>query len=52
MRFILDLHHTPDGVRGHLTPEGSDRAQPFEGWLDLLRLLEPPGDESLNACEY
>ncbi|GIH79927.1 hypothetical protein [Planobispora longispora] len=44
MRFILDLYYTPDGgVHGRLTPPGSVTAQPFDGWLDLLRLLEPPG---------
>nr|BFE78693.1 hypothetical protein GCM10020093_012940 [Planobispora longispora] len=43
MRFILDLYYTPDGgVHGRLTPPGSVTAQPFDGWLDLLRLLEPP----------
>ncbi|MCK2219170.1 hypothetical protein MF672_036050 [Actinomadura sp. ATCC 31491] len=42
MRFIVDLEYGADGVHGRLTREGSDRAEPFHGWLELLRLLERP----------
>ncbi|GII04658.1 hypothetical protein [Planobispora takensis] len=50
MRFILDLHYTSDGdVYGRLTPQGAGAAQPFTGWLDLLRLLEPSGPADLAA---
>ncbi|MEW9550847.1 hypothetical protein [Nonomuraea sp. NPDC050783] len=42
MRFVVELEHGPDGVHGRVTREGSDRPEPFHGWLELLRLLEPP----------
>jgi len=40
MRFVLDLRHTEQGVEGEVTREGAAAAEPFSGWLDLLRLLE------------
>ena len=42
MRFIIELHHTTDGVEGNVTPEGATEAQRFSSWLELLRLLESP----------
>jgi hypothetical protein len=41
MRFVLDLRQTAQGVEGEVTREGSGAAEPFCGWLELLRLLEP-----------
>jgi hypothetical protein len=40
MRFVLDLRETTQGVEGEVTREGSGTAEPFCGWLELLRLLE------------
>jgi hypothetical protein len=45
MRFVLDLRHTDQGVEGEVLREGSAVAEPFSGWLELLRLLEA-GDPS------
>jgi hypothetical protein len=42
VRFIVELHHTGDGVDGEVTAEGATESQRFSGWLELLRLLEPP----------
>ncbi|GAA2210797.1 hypothetical protein GCM10009850_062560 [Nonomuraea monospora] len=42
MRFIVDLEYGADGVHGLVTREGEHRAEPFHGWLDLLRVLETP----------
>jgi hypothetical protein len=42
VRFVIELHHTDDGVEGEVTPEGTAEAQPFSSWLELLRLLEQP----------
>jgi hypothetical protein len=40
-RVLVELHQTNAGsVEGTLTPEDAGEAQPFSGWLDLLRLLE------------
>ena len=51
MRFILDLHHISDGVQGELTPEGATEPQPFNSWLELLHLLEPPQRSSPEKGE-
>lgn len=40
MRFVLDLRVTAQGVEGEVTREESGTAEPFSGWLELLRLLE------------
>jgi hypothetical protein len=45
MRYILELYYTADGVCGEVTREGSDTPERFCGWLELLRLLEPPQTE-------
>jgi hypothetical protein len=45
MRFVVDLRHTDQGVEGEVLREGSAVAEPFSGWLELLRLLEV-GDPS------
>jgi hypothetical protein len=42
MRFVLDLRHTKQGVEGEVLREGTAAAEPFSGWLELLRLLEVP----------
>jgi hypothetical protein len=42
MRFVLDLRHTDQGVEGKILREGAAAAEPFCGWLELLRLLEAP----------
>ncbi|MGP4100331.1 hypothetical protein [Nonomuraea sp. KM90] len=42
MRFIVELEYGADGVHGLVTREDADRAVPFHGWLELLRLLEGP----------
>ena len=42
MRFIVELRHSDDGVEGEVTREGATEPQRFSGWLELLRLLEPP----------
>lgn len=41
MRFILDLHHTPDGIHGQVIRDEPGQSESFNGWLELLRLLEP-----------
>ena len=46
MRFVLDLRHTDQGVEGAVLREGAAAAEPFSGWLELLRLLEV-GDPSM-----
>ena len=48
MRFVLDLRHTEQGVEGEVIREGAAAAEPFSGWLELLRLLEV-GDPSLPS---
>jgi hypothetical protein len=45
MRFVVDLRHTDQDVEGEVLREGSEVAEPFSGWLELLRLLEV-GDPS------
>ena len=40
MRFVLDIRHTDQGVEGEVLREGTAAAEPFCGWLELLRLLE------------
>jgi hypothetical protein len=40
VRFVIELHHTTDGVEGDVMPEGASETQPFRSWLELLRLLE------------
>jgi hypothetical protein len=40
MRFVVDLRHTDQSVEGEVLREGSAVAEPFSGWLELLRLLE------------
>jgi hypothetical protein len=45
MRFVVDLRHTDQGVEGEVLREGAAAAEPFSGWLELLRLLEV-GDPS------
>jgi hypothetical protein len=48
MRFVLDLRHTNQGVEGEILREGAAAAEPFSGWLELLRLLEV-GDPSITS---
>ncbi|MFG1705725.1 hypothetical protein ACFLIM_21260 [Nonomuraea sp. M3C6] len=42
MRFVVELEYGMDGVHGQVTREGSERPEPFHGWLELLRVLEGP----------
>jgi hypothetical protein len=42
MRFVVELNYTADSVYGEITREGSGPPEHFCGWLELLRLLEPP----------
>jgi len=42
MRFVVELNYTKDGVCGEITREGFDLPERFCGWLELLRLLQPP----------
>ena len=42
MRFVVELSYTADGVCGEITRAGSGLPEHFCGWLELLRLLEPP----------
>jgi hypothetical protein len=42
MRYVVELNYTADGVCGEITREGCDLPERFCGWLELLRLLEPP----------
>jgi hypothetical protein len=42
MRFVVELNYTADGVCGEITREGFDLPERFCGWLEFLRLLEPP----------
>lgn len=41
MHFVLDLHHSSDGIRGQVMRNGASGPEDFSGWLDLFRLLEP-----------
>lgn len=44
-RFVVEIVPTADGrVVG--TVESDDGTVAFSGWMDLLRLLEPPGAAS------
>jgi hypothetical protein len=45
MRFVVDLRPNDQGVEGEVLREGSAVAEPFSGWMELLRLLEV-GDPS------
>ncbi|MFG2001137.1 nuclear transport factor 2 family protein [Spirillospora sp. NPDC048911] len=49
MRFVLELHHTSDGIQGRLIRDDERKPAAFNGWLELLRLLEPrpPGAHAL-----
>jgi hypothetical protein len=41
VRILVELRRDATGaVEGSITSEGSDEAEPFSGWLELLRLLE------------
>jgi hypothetical protein len=41
VRILVELRRNDtDMVEGAVTEEGSSTAQPFAGWLELLRLLE------------
>jgi hypothetical protein len=51
MRFVLDLRHTDQGVEGEVIREGAAAAEPFSGWLELLRLLEVPEPSTPGAAE-
>ncbi len=51
MRFVIDLRHTDQGVEGQVTREGATAAEPFSGWLELLRLLEAPEPATSSAPE-
>jgi hypothetical protein len=45
VRFIVELRATVDGVEGEVTSELEPMPRRFSGWLELLRLIEPPGSE-------
>jgi hypothetical protein len=51
MRFVLDLRQTEQGVEGEVLREGAVAAEPFCGWLELLRLLELPDPAMPGAAE-
>jgi hypothetical protein len=51
MRFVLDLRHTNQGVEGEVLREGALVAEPFSGWLELLRLLEVRDPAMPGAAE-
>jgi hypothetical protein len=41
IRILVELRRDASGaVEGSVTSDGGDEAQPFAGWLELLRLLE------------
>jgi hypothetical protein len=41
VRILVELSRDASGaVEGSVISEGSDEAEPFSGWLELLRLLE------------
>ncbi|MDT3446046.1 hypothetical protein [Pseudofrankia sp. BMG5.37] len=42
MRFIVEIRHAGDAVEGEVRSDGATESQPFKGWIELLRLLEPP----------
>lgn len=42
MRFTVELHHADGNVEGEVLREGATEPERFSGWLELLRLLEPP----------
>jgi hypothetical protein len=49
LRLVIDLNRGADGIEGVIKVAGSDKPQPFSGWLELLRLLEglvPPDIDS------
>lgn len=51
MRFIVDIHHQPDGVEGQVLGDGADRPETFGSWLELLRLLEAAPDDRAGTEE-
>jgi hypothetical protein len=42
MRFIVELDHADDNVKGTVLREGTTEPERFSSWLELLRLLEVP----------
>ncbi len=43
MRYVIDLQRTADNrVEGLLRRGDGLHAIPFDGWMELLSLLEPP----------
>jgi hypothetical protein len=52
-RFVVELHRTEaGGVEGVVTWEGTCQAQPFSGWLELLRLLETVENQSSGHPDH
>jgi hypothetical protein len=51
VRFIVELRQTDDGVEGEITPEGTTEPLRFFGWLELLRILEPPRTDEVAQAE-
>lgn len=44
-RYLIELFRGASGAHGTIRREHDDVGQPFESWLDLLRLMEDPADE-------
>ncbi|MEV6755265.1 hypothetical protein [Streptomyces sp. NPDC051214] len=49
MRYVIEVFRSPGGVHGHVVGESCEEGDTghrtqFHGWLELLSLLEPPGD--------
>jgi hypothetical protein len=48
LRFIVELRQTDDGVEGEVIPEDATEPHRFSGWLELLQLLEPFQDRTIE----
>ncbi|MEV0522999.1 hypothetical protein AB0I66_06200 [Streptomyces sp. NPDC050439] len=49
MRYVIEVFRSPGGVHGNVVGESCEEGDTghstqFHGWLELLSLLEPPGD--------
>ena len=47
MRYVVDLYQSDGEVHGEVLAEGRTEPVAFQGWLELVRLLElsPPPTE-------
>jgi hypothetical protein len=48
-RFVIELLRGVSGAQGTLRREHEDIGQPFASWLELLRLMEDPVDDTTGG---